>query len=61
MAGFRPNHKEPQKEPPLYRQYPTDGTPRIADRSHIDTPEYPGSHIYIMTSPNPTPRGGGSY
>jgi hypothetical protein len=30
MAGFRPNHKEPQiKELPLYRQYPTEGL-RIA-------------------------------
>jgi hypothetical protein len=62
MAGFRPNHKEPQiKELPLYRQYPTEGL-RIASfaaQFEIYTRSI-RSHIYIMTSPNPTPRGGGS-
>ena len=55
MAGFRPNHKEPQiKEPPLYRQYPTEGL-RIASfaaQFEIYTRSIL-SHIYIMTSPEP--------
>jgi hypothetical protein len=62
MAGFRPNHKEPQiKEPPLYRQYPTEGLRIASFAAQFDTPDI-RSHIYIMTSPNPTatPRGGGS-
>lgn len=39
MAGFRPNHKEPQiKEPPLYRQYPTEGLRIASFAAQFDTP-----------------------
>lgn len=39
MAGFRPNHKEPQiKELPLYRQYPTEGLRIASFAAQFDTP-----------------------
>ena len=52
MAGFRPNHKEPQiKEPPLYRQYPTEGLRIASFAAQFDTrPSAPISAI-SCTSP----------
>jgi len=52
MAGFRPNHKEPQiKEPPLYRQYPTEGLRIASFAAQFRYTAPPPDIGYIMTSP----------